>query len=251
MTRPTSTDDLDDYEKRGDLIISWGTGLSKVPSADALIVAARAALIGLYGDRLHWAGDSIYAPPEPGVLEQRLKAKQDQWDRGHEAYQRLMETREIPEPRWALDSWLSREGKPKADEILEQLEAVETQRMKVSLQRSLDRDDDRANPGWDAGPYPRDLVEAPEPAQPSQYAEENVAGTVADLDREDALPDDGKHRSFDDVAEAGDDLRDSEIPAAISAELDQAMAQARDAEANGRALLPKLDSVKEGTIPDF
>jgi hypothetical protein len=249
MTRPTTINDLDEYEKRGDLLISWGPGIAKAPSADALVVASRAALIAQYGDRLHWAGDSVYAPPEPGVLEARLLSRQRTWDSGHEAFEKMLEDGQIPEPRWTLDNWLRIEGKPKAEEVLEQRDRERV----IALQAALDKDDDRANPDWDPWDDRTTPVQEQRGAddQPSQYAEENVAGTVADLDREDALPDDGKHRSFDDVAEAGDDLRDSEIPAAISAELDQAMAQARDAEANGRALLPKLDSVKEGTIPDF
>jgi hypothetical protein len=108
MTRPTSIEDLDDYDRKGHRVATiTSTYITRYPSLGMHLLAAltEASRLGLDVD-----DEEITIPLTEGELAANIKRAQDSWDRGKAMYDKYLEDREWPKYPSTWFAYLKTEG---------------------------------------------------------------------------------------------------------------------------------------------
>lgn len=129
MARPSTTDDLDKWDKKGhDIVVVDLNLLSKIPGA----LAAYAALTDIIR-----SGDDLRAPiakPDPdrtgtwvvelsgAELREKIAERQRSWDRGKADYEAFIDDGKFPQYQTAMVTYCRAEGieppkKPKTEDV--------------------------------------------------------------------------------------------------------------------------------------
>lgn len=87
MPIPETPADLDDYERRGDLLFSWENNLGRHPQVEQHIVAAKLAAV-----KLGFGVDNneVRIPATEAQLAERIANKRERWTVGGQLYNRLL-----------------------------------------------------------------------------------------------------------------------------------------------------------------
>lgn len=105
MSRPTTHDDLDDYQRQGHTIFNWYSDLGKYPTVEQHVVKAKIEAARLGHDV---TTTEIRVPLTTKELDEKVRDIQDRYDKGLEIYAEL-----VAGPRYYSD--LSYSDKNRAD----------------------------------------------------------------------------------------------------------------------------------------
>ena len=113
MDRPTTFQDLPDYDRRGNLVVSWNTSnvMIRPVIAEHIVKATRAAQI----EGLEVTNDGIYEVLTVEQLEAKLLAAGLAWDRLKAKYETLAENPAKVDYLWQVNNWARENGRPKIE----------------------------------------------------------------------------------------------------------------------------------------